>query len=319
MGCRTFSVCVPGPKYAKKGWPCQDFSCAREEGGLFAAAVVADGHGSGNCFRSQLGARFAVDAALEQLRAYCDEDQDAGGTDREFALSENGIDNLKYDLWQSWRKKVREHWDGYLAQYGALSDEEPRFAAVSKKYRLRYTSPDPDVVERYLYRAYGTTMLLAVVVRDKLLLLQIGDGSCVVLLGDGEFLMPVPPDEENFLNVTVSLCDEQACQKFRHAVLDWDTGDPSAAVAVFLSSDGVDDCFPIFENETYLYKLYAVILDNMIQYGFEDTLRELETSLLPSMTGRGSQDDISLAGIVSPSFEVLRDSYGRIDDALKPE
>ena len=181
--------------------------------------------------------------------------------------------------------------------------EEERWQGVSDKYKARYTSAD----ERYIPVAYGTTLLLAVSIGWQVLLVQIGDGSCVVLQRDGEFKSPVPPDAESFGYVTTSLCDADGYKKFRHVVLDCAEDSPLTPVAIFLSTDGLDDCYPIGDNEKYLYKLYAdTVIDSMIGNGFDKTRESLRLELLPYMTEHGSNDDISLAYLVTDDLYLLK-------------
>ena len=300
----------PGPKYVKKGWTCQDSSSCLSYGRVQAVAV-ADGHGSPDCFRSEHGARIAVEAAFRQVKRYCREE--AFDTDQPALLSRVGIDNLKFDILRDWEQSVREHWDRYLDIHSCPGEDEIRFQAVSEKYRQRYLSDDPAVVDKYLYTAYGTTLLLAVSIGTQILLLQIGDGTCVLLQRDGTFSVPLPPDRDNYLNVTVSLCDEDAMHHYRYAVIPCDPASQTEPAAVFLSTDGVDDCFPVYQNENYLYKLYSLIIESILDRGFQATVEDIKQDLLQSMTERGSRDDISLACLISQDQELLQNAFDRID------
>ena len=310
MRYRMFAKSAPGPKYVAMGWGCQDCSAQGSfDGGQVIA--VADGHGSSDCFRSQVGAALAVRAAIEQAKLAC---KGAGSE----SFSDTGINNFKYQVWCEWRRLVKEDWEHRLSQGAPLGEGEVRFESVSEKYKERFTSTQRDVVERYLYTAYGTTLLWVVVIESQILLLQIGDGTCVVLRRDGKYCTPVPDEEENFLNVTVSLCGENASSKIRHCVLDRHAGSPTEPIAVFLSSDGVDDCFPIYMNELHLFKLYTLIIENVLESGFDATESEIEQELLPDLTSRGSHDDISLAYLICDDLDTLRQTYEQIDSAHKP-
>jgi hypothetical protein len=310
-----FAKAIPGPKYVAKGWGCQD-SADKKEFDCTRIIAVADGHGSSDCFRSEHGSKEAIETAFRQTELYCSEACEE--STEPISFSETGIANFKYSIWQEWRKAVKKDWEFRLQQHINLGDGEVRYETVSDKYKSRFTSKDESVLERYLYAAYGTTLLFAVAIESQLLLLQIGDGSCVVLQKDGEFRMPVPPDEDNFLNVTVSLCEEDANLKIRHAILDCDPDSPTFPVAVFLSSDGVDDCYPVFKNDLHLYKLYAIILENILRVGFDDTEAEIVDKLLPGMTAKSSQDDISLAYLICEDAEVLQSAYNGIKPSIKP-
>ena len=316
MRYRMFAKSIPGPKYTAKGWGCQD-SSDKTEFDCTQVIAVADGHGSSDCFRSEFGSSAAVKTAFDQTKLYfqsaCEE------SDSPIRFSETGIGNFKYAIWREWRRLVKEDWDNRLSTHSALGEGEVRYETVSDKYKARFTSTDEDVIERYLYAAYGTTLLFAVAIESQLLLLQIGDGTCVVLQRDGEFRVPVPPDEENFLNVTVSLCEEDANLKIRHVVIDCDAESPTSPVAVFLSSDGVDDCYPVYRNEQHLYKLYSIILENVLNVGFEATEAEITDTLLPGMTSKSSQDDISLAYFLTEDISVLCETFDNISPTLKPQ
>lgn len=142
---------------------------------------------------------------------------------------------------------------------------------------------------------------------SQVLIVQIGDGSCVVLQRNGEFKSPVPPDADNFANVTTSLCAADACNKFRHVVLSCDDDLPLAPAVIFLSTDGLDDCYPILDNDKWLYKFYDdTIIDSMKKIGLRATRDAVRDELLPHMTAHGSNDDIALAYMVTDDLILPR-------------
>ena len=212
MKFRKFAATSHGTKYLAKGWNCQDSSGALDFENVQIIAV-ADGHGGSDYFRSEYGSKIAIQTLLEQVKIFC---KDLKTFER---FSDNGIKNFKYDLVQSWRKAVKKDWQERLSG-GVLGEGEIRYKSVSDKYKARYTSENPQIVENYLYTAYGTTLICAISIGTQILILQIGDGSCVVLLKNGELISPVPTDPENFLNVTTSLCDNKSELKIRHAILN---------------------------------------------------------------------------------------------------
>lgn len=302
MKFKMFADFVHGKKYRERGLPCQDFAKALEFDNVQAIAV-ADGHGGKDYFRSDTGSRLAVEVAFEQIKTFCDD------TTNYKIFSENGIRSFELKLWEEWRKAVKADWDKRLAAVFEVGDNEPRWENVSDKYKERYTSTDAKILERYIPAAYGTTLICAVSIGSQVLIVQVGDGSCVILQRNGEFKVPVPPDNENFANVTTSLCDADAYKKFRHVVLDCAEDSPLAPVAIFLSTDGLDDCYPISDNEQFLYKLYAdAVIDSMINNGFDKTEAELRLELLPYMTEHGSNDDISLAYLVTEDLSLLKNT-----------
>lgn len=316
MRYRMFTSSSPGSKYIEKGWECQDNSDKLELTHTQVIAV-ADGHGSSDCFRSEFGSDVAIKTVFLQTQLYCETNYDESGDP--FQFSETGIANFKYSIWQEWRKSIKMNWDDHLKNQKSLGEDEIRFESVSEKYKKRFTSNDESVVEQYLYTAYGTTLLFAVLIESQMLIVQIGDGTCVILQKNGEYHTPVPADEDNFLNVTVSLSEEDANLKMRHIVIDCADNLPTSPLAIFLSTDGVDDCYPLFKNEQHLYKLYTVILDNILKFGYEATETEIIDDLLPGMTAKGSHDDISLAFFITEDIDMLHEVYKCIDPTLKPQ
>ena len=295
MAYKIFSLSRPGEKYARRGFKCQDSSGLCAKNGIQIVAV-ADGHGAADCFRSEVGASLAIDTLISEALPLLYEEN--------LPFSEQGIKNFKYQLWQIWREKVRRDWESRLS-LGSIGDNEPRYGQVSEKYRLRYQ----DESEKYLYTAYGTTLIAAIAIENELLLLQIGDGSAVVLCANGLFITPVPKDEENYLNVTTSLSEENADQKIRHVVLPLDKESSTCAVAVFLSSDGVDDCFPAYQNEEHLFRFYKVLAETAIKEGTEALFDELAVETLSEMSAKGSHDDISLGLMVNDDRVLLQKAY----------
>jgi hypothetical protein len=120
--------------------------------------------------------------------------------------------------------------------------------------------------------------------------LQIGDGKCVVLNGEG-FTQPIPWDDACFLNVTTSICDTNASERFRHFFSQ------ELPVGIFIGTDGVDDSYPVAENESHLYNLYEKIAANFMYTGFDQGFTELR-AFLPRLSEKGSGDDVSIAGFL---------------------
>lgn len=297
-----------GPKYIEKGWECQDRSETLAFDGT-QIILVADGHGSGDCFRSDVGAQLAIESAIIQTWRYRASDTPG---DSRYVFSDRAIEQFKHSIWNEWRQEVKKHWNKKKNIQRYLGEGEIRYESVSEKYKRRYERDNRGCSERYLYTAYGTTLLLAISSGKQILVLQIGDGTCAVLKQNGEFCCPVEADEDNCLNVVVSICEDDAYKKIRHAVLDCDEKSGDMPVAIFLSSDGLDDCYPVYENENYLYKLYSIIVESILRNGFDATEEEITDELLPGLTARGSKDDISVAYLISTDMELLDKAFNSI-------
>ena len=68
-----------------------------------------------------------------------------------------------------------------------------------------------------------------------------------------------------------------------------------------------------------MYKLYSIILENVLNVGFEATEAEITDTLLPGMTSKSSQDDISLAYFLTEDISVLCETFDNISPTLKPQ
>lgn len=117
--------------------------------------------------------------------------------------------NLKASIIFSWNEKVKED-----ISKNPFTEEE--LNRVSEGARKRYSN---DKSEKF-YSAYGTTMIAVVCTEKYCFAIQIGDGKCIFINSDGEFIQPVPIDEKCFLNVTTSICDEDAIDSFRHIFIE---------------------------------------------------------------------------------------------------
>ena len=58
-----------GNMHIQKNLPCEDFSMSYEDDNM-AIAVISDGHGDRNCFRSGKGAEIACETSVELCRKF---------------------------------------------------------------------------------------------------------------------------------------------------------------------------------------------------------------------------------------------------------
>lgn len=270
---RAFHLTVIGASHIKNGTVCQDFSLSCELPDR-RISVVCDGHGGADYFRSDRGSRFAAEAFTE-----CMKDPDvisalsAAATQKQQSIR---IEQLIKSIIARWNELVER--DIKEQSFG-----EDELSGVSEKARKRYETG------QCLQSAYGTTLIGAVLAEDFWLGLQIGDGKCVVVSETGEFTQPIPWDEECFLNVTTSLCDENAAKEFRFCF------SRTLPAAVFIGSDGIDDCFA---GDERLYDFYRVTLKSFAQTDEETAVAQLK-EYLPTLSEKGSGDDMSVGILVN--------------------
>jgi serine/threonine protein phosphatase PrpC len=291
MPYKSFSVTETGISHTKHGKGCEDFSLYYPSTGdksasPVALAVVADGHGDDNCFRSAKGARFAAATAQDAIIEFVNRLKP--GPFQKLMSKQAPLENVEkyiHDL----VKHIIMEWHGKVKQdytYNPVTDEE--MANVGEKYQKRYAAG------KDLHHAYGTTLIAAAITKDYWFGIHIGDGRFTALYPDGTFAQPVPWDDRCYLNVTTSICDDDA---FTSARTCYASASDTLPAAVFLCSDGVDDNYPVEENEKHLYRLYRTIALAFADDEFDSTCRQLK-DLANSFATKGKGDDTSIAGII---------------------
>ena len=209
-GWQAVTATERGAAHRAMGLPNQDAVAAVPLGPGGVVVAVADGHGHGRHFRSGRGARLAASVACQAAR---DLAARPGGLPEPGAAGELR-ESLVPGIVTGWR-------DAVLADLAA----EP-FTGAEEAARRR----GDDVTV-----PYGTTLLLAAALGDRLLLAQIGDGDVVGIRPDGAPLLPVPGDPLLDGRHTTSLCSPGAAGLFRVAAVHL-AGTP--LLGVLLATDG---------------------------------------------------------------------------------
>ena len=298
---RSFAVTVQGISHIKSGTVCQDASNFYDDDSV-SLAVAADGHGDSSCFRSDIGAKFAVACATRGIQQFVKEHEllfkpglirkSNPPTHREFEKLLR--EKLIRQTVASWNKAVMEN-------YASSPFAKQELENVSEKYRKRYEQ------EENISKAYGTSLIAAAITPWYWFAYHIGDGRFSVLYKDSEGSQPVPWDPKCYLNVTTSICDDD--------ILDREEGvrahlsfhaDKEPPAAFFLCSDGIDDNYPVDEKENAaaLYRLYREIAVTCAEDGYDSTFGKDGISgqlkdLATSFATKGKGDDTSLAGIIN--------------------
>jgi serine/threonine protein phosphatase PrpC len=286
---KSFAVTVTGGSHIKQGKGCEDSSFKRDGSGV-SIAVVADGHGDANCFRSAKGSQLAAACAAKGIHDFVEfhESKSSPGLFGKKAVpAQEYFDKALHDLVKHiialWQVKVEE-------DYTAFPFTAEELEKADDKHRKRFEADKGNGS-----KAYGTTLIAAAITPRCWFGLHIGDGRLTALYPDGTYDQPVPWDEKCYLNVTTSLCDDDSLEQARcyfsfHKV-------KAPPVAVFLCSDGVDDNYPVDENEKHLFKLYRTIALTFSEDGFDSTYKQL-IDLATSFATKGKGDDTSIAGFI---------------------
>jgi len=277
-----------GASHAASGAPNQDAVATERAGQAGVAAAVADGHGHSRHLRSGRGSLIAVRVGCQVAQELADR------IEREGVLSDQAgpaqtAGQLQSLVAEFCVPAVIERWrDAVLADVRA----DP-FSEAEQAHR--HAGDDPVV-------AYGSTLLLGLILGDWLLLAQIGDGDVVAVLAGGTCVLPVPADPQLDGLVTTSLCGSDPQRDFRVAAL---STSQQPLLAILLATDGYGNA-QIVED-------WPAAFSADLAWMLRDRDVNWLASQLPSWAARcasadGSADDTTVALMVSAAAARLRPS-----------
>lgn len=284
-----FSKTVIGYSHILKNTPTEDASgFYADPDGRYHIAIISDGHGDKNCFRSTFGSKAVVESAMKNLKIFAEKILKDNDRLESFLYDKNVqqrvVNILTNAIFTSWNEAISKD----------LYDNPPT--------EEEYAACAPNVAD--MYRAgkrtahiYGATLISAVKIKNCLLLLQQGDGRCDVFYADGTVNQPIPWDDRCHENVTTSMCDTDAPTSIRHCVIDTDK---TPVIACYVGSDGVEDSFPDNDEEQlgthrFYKELTCHIIDRYEDYEAFGAFLDEHFSTLSKI---GSADDVSVSGIV---------------------
>lgn len=270
MRVQSFHLSTQGASHIKKNKECQDASESYFDENC-AIAIVCDGHGGDDYVRSANGSAFACAAAKNSILNFIENVDKDDLTRHHNQL----IHNLNASIISAWNEAVYAH-------YAEHPFTEAEIAVLSERAKRKYLQ------EKRIESAYGTTLIAVACTKDYWFGIHIGDGKCVAVNPEGKFVQPIPWDEKCFLNATTSICDTDALNRFRSFYSE------KLPVAVFVGSDGVDDCF---SSEQQLNNLYKTVLYSFATSDFDAAVDDLR-DYLPRLSAKGSGDDVSVAAVL---------------------
>lgn len=267
---------VRGASHVRAGLPNQDAIGWTQIGGQWRSLIVAvsDGHGSPRCFRSHVGSRLAIETALAVSLEFLNGQPDLKSLT---AVKRTAEERLPREMARRWREAVEDH-----VGKNPLSEEE--LSALESTDG----APAREAVAARPVRAYGATVLTAVVEESFIIYVQLGDGDILLVSGAGEVIRPMANDERLFANETTSLSSREAWRDFRFGFQAL-AGSPPALI--LLSTDGYANSFV---NEEAFLQVGNDLLAMLRADGVESVGRNLETWLAQA-TAAGSGDDTTLA------------------------
>jgi serine/threonine protein phosphatase PrpC len=222
------------------------------------ALAVADGHGDVKHDLSEHGAKIAVKLAVKELIAFFEH----------FYCQENSLSLLNNNFRQHFPRHI-----GRLWRKAVLQDAAER------------SPPEPSDDIYKLTRRYGTTLLVTLVLPDRLLLGQIGDGEILRLYSNGLVKRPFVQDTNLVGNFTYSISSPQAYQFWQTATVAREAGETLLLATDGLTNAFVDDAqFDIFARS---------ILTRISEFGIESVESALD-HWLDDYSERSTGDDITL-------------------------
>ena len=205
---RALSAIATGSNHRSRDRPCQDALRVVAGGNDTPPVVaVADGHGHLLHFRSQRGAALAVEAACGVI---ADNHEELAQIDDPTEFVNEARRVLIPALMTRWRREVRADLESSPVEESELN----RLGFAEGEWQR----PDPSSNDSTL--TYGTTLLFAAVIGPHLLMAQIGDGDIFAFSPDGATSTPVPGDPALDGSRTTSMCQANAADAFRLAVID---------------------------------------------------------------------------------------------------
>ena len=260
---RALGASVQGASHRRTGRPNQDALGLRTlDRGV--AVALSDGHGDPACFRSDRGAAFAVEEALNAL-----EDVAHRATGLPFAPLKRAVEeDFPRDLVWRWRHRV----EGDVPGPAGSTDLRP----------------------------YGATVMGALGTAEYLLIFHLGDGD-IIAVRDNEVFSPLPPDPRCFANITTSLCLPDAPLDFRTALLprsgEWPT-------LLLLATDGYGNSFARREDFLQAgMDFYALLKGHPGEAG-RIAVEQALPSWLHEASTQGSGDDVTVALLFQETWPV---------------
>lgn len=306
-GIVTFHETAIGHLHVMRNIPCEDYSESfSEENGKYHIAIVADGHGATECYRSSVGSRLVCEVTLECLKEFAEANTRDDTVEERFY--NDILTNIRYQT-----MAIRQLTDIIIARWSdrvfEYHNNNPITEDEKELLESKYDENRIDEISQNVLHIYGTTMMAALQLPKCAVLLHQGDGRLNVVFEDGSIEQPVPWDVRCEDTTTTSMCDQDVATSIRSKVLDFNE---RKVAGYLLGSDGVEDGY----RDTYddlggthcllggVKAFYKDLLCKMVTMS-KDEFKEYLREFLPIFSAEGkfsrsgSGDDVSVAGIVN--------------------
>lgn len=257
---------VRGATHLKSGLPNQDaIAVKRTDAGIVIA--ISDGHGSARYVRSDVGAKLAVDVAVEELSPLLKR------TNSQRTSASELENRLAQVLVRKWDRAVLSH----LAESPLSVDERVKAGASAGDDRL----------------SYGATLIAIVATSTFMLYLQLGDGDIIVVDQSGNVSRPLSKDPALIGNETTSLSSPEAWNRMQINIRSLDRDNrPEQPAVILAATDGYANCF---KDEAAFLQAGKDYYDLLSQPSGVTAIQKHVHTWLREASDNFSGDDISLA------------------------
>jgi serine/threonine protein phosphatase PrpC len=226
-----FALSIRGSSHIKENIARQDYAGVYVDPAGWALAAVADGHGGKDYFRSHIGARFAVEAAVRSLKNWMANKEDfqaklyadPATADQTLRRFEESIISNWNDLTTQFDQDPAAFDMSSLTEMKVLLETEedaPPQDRIDEEWEKNWIAEhEPKINEQRRERLYGCTLLAAVMAEEFCFCVQVGDGCSVAVYPDGNAEMMVALDEEQAANVTDSMCGANVLADYKHKLM----------------------------------------------------------------------------------------------------
>ncbi len=278
---------VQGASHKRKNTVCQDNYMIRK-GEEFLVIAVADGHGSKNHFRSDMGSFLACQIAADLGAQYA---ESVFSKENTSVIEDIANNKFKTDIVAQWQKAVMND-----LKIVPLTEEQLILLNISKeKYDILIERKQQDTMlenrsDFYkLLSVYGSTLLVTLVMKHFILFWQLGDGDILLYYRDKKQIVnPIPGDARLIANETTSICSKEAVLDMRFVVKYlYDTDNEPDAI--MMTTDGYSNSFADYKDFEKVLMDYDEMLrddDKLVSAHIEEWLDETSKD--------GSGDDITL-------------------------
>ena len=260
----VFNKTSRGYSHINNNKPCQDFSSLYKDNERIII-TCCDGHGGAQYIRSQVGSKLAGDAVLNVFK----------DIDHKFLRDdeEKICENIKLLI---------------LCEYNKLIEREITNLPIRRKELEELDEDQIDAIRFNPAKAYGTTLTGAMVYKNKMIIVSIGDTETLGIK-DGELIKIFDNSNDPAGNVTYSMCQEDAYQYLRVRIMSINDLD-----GIILCTDGLSSPFQSYDNFTkgFIKPMVNKVLTSKSTVVIEETIEDIASSL-------GVGDDVSLAFIIN--------------------